>query len=167
MGVDCKIDGLNAVIRTSHQAFETNIMGFTVEGYRVDLRDSTKKKKIELLEFERDDPQNKIGFRSKFSMVDTTVDNGCIDMGTSDEYFYRQCQIAMEYRSDMQTASAVYYYNRVTIRIPRKTTVNYVVNGGPLIIKGCDCTIDTTIPYTQKAYLSDCKTEITSPPPCS
>lgn len=162
IGVECTIDGQNAVVKTSHQAFESTMNGFTVDGYRVDLRDSTKNTKIELVEFERDDPTNKIGFRSKFSMVDTLVSNGCIDMGTSDDYFYRQCQIGLEYKSDMQTSSALYYYNRVTIRIPRKTTISYVVNGGPLIITGCDCSITTDIPYTSRFYLNDCKTPITT-----
>jgi hypothetical protein len=118
--------------------------------------------KIEITDIMKTDDSSKLYIRLGLSMTDIQDQRRCKQVGTDSDYIIRECPILIEYRNSAQDYTVKELRYLVTVKVPRRIGVEFVIIGNPILEKGCDCNIDGSLKYKIQLYRgSSCNTPIT------
>lgn len=118
--------------------------------------------KIEITDMTKTDDSSKLYIRLGLTMTDIQDQRRCKQVGTDSDYIIRECPILIEYRNFAQDYTVKELRYLVTVKVPRRIGVEFVIIGNPILEKGCDCNIDGNLKYKVELYRgSDCKIPIT------
>lgn len=119
--------------------------------------------RYEIDSFSQETINNLLYLRTSFEPSEFRTRNGCSDLGLGEDenYYTRQCNIRIDYTSQVQGEVLRMFFYRITIRIPRKIELDYVLSADPIKVYGCDCIVDTNLQYETKVFHGrDCVNEI-------
>ena len=118
----CDKAGNYAVVRISHQNFKSDIGGFYVNGYRIDLRDPSKRETLEFDEFDRENNANLLIFKARFLFSKTTTNYGCVEMNPTSNFFIKKCELGIDYINNKQDEIIKTYHTGINELIQRIET---------------------------------------------
>eukprot|EP00826_Nyctotherus_ovalis_P000546 TRINITY_DN0_c70_g1_i3.p1 TRINITY_DN0_c70_g1~~TRINITY_DN0_c70_g1_i3.p1 ORF type:complete len:344 (-),score=83.48 TRINITY_DN0_c70_g1_i3:129-1160(-) len=106
---------------------------------------------------------NELHLRTSFDPSEFKTRNGCNDLGLGEDenYYTRQCNLRLDYTSQVQGEVLRVFYYKISLRIPKKIEFEYVLSADPIKVYGCDCIVDTNLQYETKVFHGkDCVNEI-------